>query len=181
VEAYATAIASALSDRLRAGGVDPSGVTLEVEPGRGLFADVGVHLATVRNVKRERDPKPWTWVETDTSEMFLLDSLVEHDRWHVVAVDRVAGSPELAVDVVGRSCGFDLIVPDAQLPSVDDGDILAFLDTGAYQDASATNFNAMPRPGTVLVRGSDVELIKRPETVDEVFARDRVPERLQEG
>ena len=29
--------------------------------------------------------------------------------------------------------------------------MLAFLDTGAYQDASASNFNALPRPGTALV------------------------------
>ncbi len=57
--------------------------------------------------------------------------------------------------------------------------MIAFLDTGAYQDACANNCNALPRPGTVLVSGDQAEWIKRPETVAEVFARDIVPERLR--
>jgi len=178
IEAYAATIAGALSERLTARGLDPAGIALEVEPGRGLFADAGLHLTTVKNVKRERDPESWVWIETDTSEMFLLDSLVEHNRWTCLAANRVDEPPTQRADVVGRSCGFDLIAPDVDLPAVEDGDLLAFLDTGAYQDASATNFNAMPRPATVLVSGGDVELIKRAESMTDVFARDLVPSRL---
>jgi diaminopimelate decarboxylase len=59
------------------------------------------------------------------------------------------------------------------------GDVLAILDTGAYQDASATNFNAMPRPGTALVNGADAEVVRRPETIEDVFVRDVIPERLR--
>jgi diaminopimelate decarboxylase len=64
------------------------------------------------------------------------------------------------------------------LPELDEGDVLAFLDTGAYQDASASNFNALPRPATVLVHGDEAELIKRAETIDDVFGRDTIPARL---
>jgi len=175
---YAAAIAVPLAVRLRSHGVEPDGVALEVEPGRGVVAHAGVHLTTVRNVKREAEPMPWTWVETDTSEMFLLDSLVEHNLWQCVAATRMDAPAVGPVDVVGRSCGFDLIVPDADLPAVGDGDLLAFLDTGAYQEASATNFNAMPRPASVLVRDDTVTLIKRAETVEDVFSRDVIPDRL---
>lgn len=179
VEEYGVAIGTTLATALGRRGVDPSGIALEVEPGRGLFADAGIHLTTVRNVKHEDDPEPWTWVETDTSEMFLLDVLIEHSRWECLAVERMDEPAESTVDVVGRSCGFDLIAAEVALPGVGEGDVLAFLDTGAYQDSSATNFNAMPRPGTVLVREGSAELIKRPETVDEVLGRDVVPERLR--
>ena len=58
------------------------------------------------------------------------------------------------------------------------GDLLALLATGAYQDAGANNFNALPRPATVLVSGAQAEVVKRRETIAEVFARDVVPERL---
>ena len=175
---YARSIGDALAARLRGRGLDPDGIALEVEPGRALFADAGIHLATVRHVKRETEPMPWTWVETDTSEVFVLDVLIEHNRWQVVAAERMDDAAVDPVDVVGRSCGFDLIVPDADMPAIREGDLVAFLDTGAYQDASATNFNAMPRPATVLVDGDGVELIKRAETIEDVFARDIVPERL---
>ena len=73
-----------------------------------------------------------------------------------------------------------MIVPDAGLPSVEAATCSAFLDTGAYQDGAASNFNALPRPGTVLVtRRSEAELIRRHETLADVFARDLIPERLR--
>ena len=48
----------------------------------------------------------------------------------------------------------------AHLPEVEWGDVIAFLETGAYQESSASNFNALPRPATVLVHGGDAEVIK---------------------
>jgi diaminopimelate decarboxylase len=173
LERYAEAIGGALAPELAAAGIDPAGRVLEVEPGRSLYGDAGVHLTRVLGVKREGE---FTWVETDTSEAFLPDGLLEHNRWTVVAASD--GPAVLTADVVGRSCTFDVIVADATLPAVEPGDVLAVLDTGAYQDAGASNFNAMPRPGTVLVRGREAELVRRAETPDDVFARDLVPARL---
>jgi diaminopimelate decarboxylase len=118
------------------------------------------------------------WVETDTTEMFMADLLIEHARFGVIDASQADSPTTETADVVGMSCGFDVLVPDARLPKVRTGDVLAFLDTGAYQDACASNFNGLPRPGTVLVSGADAEWIKRPETVEDVFARDVVPERL---
>jgi diaminopimelate decarboxylase len=154
------------------------GMALEVEPGRSLYGNAGIHLARVVNVKREALPKPQRWVESDTTEMFLPDSLIEHNRWNVVVATRPDAEPIGAADIVGISCGFDVMVPSEPLPELDEGDVLAFLDTGAYQDASASNFNALPRPATVLVHGDEAELIKRAETIDDVFGRDVIPARL---
>jgi len=36
----------------------------------------------------------------------------------------------------------------------------------------AANFNALPRPGSVLLDQGSARLVKRHETVDDVFARD---------
>ena len=136
-------------------GIDPAGVRLEVEPGRGLFADAGVDLATVGNVKRQHEPTELTWVETDSSdELDLPDVNLDLNRWRCVAVSRADSPAIVTADVTGRTCALDVIVPDADLPEVEPGDVLAFLDTGAYQEAGASNFNALPRPGTVLVTGA---------------------------
>lgn len=178
VDEYAEVVTSSLRGELARRGVPADGIALEIEPGRSLYADAGVHLATVRNVKRESHPESWCWVETDTTEMFLPDSLIEHNRWTVMPAARSAQTPTELVDVVGKSCGFDLMVPSVRLPHAEEGDVLAFLDTGAYQDASSSNFNALPRPATVLVHEDRAEIVKRAETIDEVFARDLVPARL---
>ena len=167
IEAIAGAICGALAPH--------DGLVLQIEPGRSLHADTGIHLATVLGIKRARDR---TWIETDTSEQFLLDTIVEGNRWPVVVAGREDALPAGRSDLVGCSCGFDVIVADALLPEVAPGDVVALLDTGAYQESLATNFNAMPRPATVLVAGDRAEVIRRREREDEVFARDVVPTRL---
>lgn len=151
-----------------------------MEPGRALFADAGIHLASVRNVKAQTRPIPHRWIEVDTTEMFLPDGLIEHNRWVAIVANRTDDPVSQRGDVVGMSCGFDVIVPDAHLPEVTPGDVVAFLDTGAYQDAASSNFNALPRPATVLVHGDEAEIVKRAETVDDVFRRDVVPPRLRD-
>lgn len=179
IDEVAEAVTSTLRTELIGQGVDPQGIALEVEPGRSLFSDVGIHLATVRNLKHESVPEPFTWVETDTTEMFLPDSLIEHSRWTVLVANRADQPSRQMADVVGMSCGFDVIVPQAQLPEVAVGDVLAFLDTGAYQEVVSSNFNALPRPATLLVHGGEAEIIKRAETIKDVFARHIVPDRLE--
>jgi diaminopimelate decarboxylase len=179
MEAYADAVATSLRAGLRGHGLSTDGIRLEAEPGRALLADTGIHLATVRNVKAQTRPIAQRWIELDTTEMFLPDGLIEHNRWTAVVAGR-AGLPATQVaDVVGMSCGFDVIVPGASLPEVEPGDVMAILDTGAYQDAASSNFNALPRPATILVHGDRTEVVKRAETVDDVFRRDTVPERLR--
>jgi diaminopimelate decarboxylase len=175
---YAGEVARTLAAALERRGLARPGTILEAEPGRAIYADAGLHLATVTNVKQQRDPQPQRWIETDTSEIFLFDTTLEGSLFPVVAVERPSAPSAGCVDVTGISCNFDLIAPAVELPDVAVGDVLAFLETGAYQEASAANFNGLPRPATVLVAGSLAELIKRRETVDDVLARDLVPDRL---
>ena len=72
-----------------------------------------------------------------------------------------------------------MLARQVQLPAVAPGDTLAFLDTGAYEDACAANFNALPRPAIVLVSGDGAEIVRRAETIADVFARDVIPDRLR--
>ena len=179
IEEYASALTGSLRAELLRAEMDPTGKVLEVEPGRSLFAAVGIHLATVRNLKAQTAPIPWSWVETDTTEMFLLDGIVEHCLWPTIVAGKADQPATRTADIVGISCGFDVLVHQARLPEVEPGDVLAFLDTGAYQEACSNNFNALPRPATILVRGGEAEPIKRAETVEDVFRRDIVPPRLR--
>jgi diaminopimelate decarboxylase len=181
LEAYAETICTRLADRLDGIGIAPGDILLELEPGRALYADAGVHLATIGNVKRQTEPRRLVWVETDSSDAYLPDVNLELNRWTCLPVRNAAAEASMVADVTGRTCALDVIVPDAELPAVEAGDVVAFLDTGAYQDAGASNFNALPRPGTALVSGDGAELIRRHETLDEVFARDLIPARLRDG
>ncbi len=178
---YADEICTHLLGGLGALGIAAETIQLEIEPGRALYADAGIHLATVGNVKRQTEPVALIWVETNSSDAYLADVNLEYNRWTCLAAGNAEATPTMVADVTGRTCALDVIISDADLPEVAAGDVLAFLDTGAYQDASASNFNALPRPGTILVAGDSAELIRRHETIEDVFARDVIPERLRDG
>jgi diaminopimelate decarboxylase len=176
---YAGAVAAGLAEGLRAAGVDPRGIALEIEPGRAVYGSAGVHLSTVLNVKRQAAPVPRVWVGCDSSEVLLSDTGWEHSRWDPVCTDPVTGADQ-EVDVVGVSCGFDTITPGARLPGgIAAGDVIAFLAAGAYEETLAGNFNSMPRPASVLVSGDRAELVRRAETLADVTRRDRLPLRLR--
>ncbi len=177
---YAAAVAGGLDEGLRASGVDPRGIALEIEPGRAVYGSAGVHLSTVLNVKRQAAPVPRVWVGCDSSEVLLSDTGWEHSRWDPVCADPVTGSDQ-EVDVVGVSCGFDTITPGARLPDgIAAGDVIAFLATGAYEETLAGNFNSMPRPASLLVSGDRAELVRRAELLSDVTRRDRLPLRLRD-
>jgi diaminopimelate decarboxylase len=172
VDHYAEVMCSSLAEALTAEGMAPSGTTLEIEPGRACYADAGVHLSRVVNVKTESEPALLRFVELDTTEMFLIDLHLEHNRWSHIVASRASDPLTAVADLVGTSCGFDTIVPDAGVPEVGPGDVVAFLDTGAYQEPCASNFNAIPRPATVLVRDDTARVVRRAETIEDVFRRD---------
>jgi diaminopimelate decarboxylase len=171
---YMAALSHGLSASVASGGMSPAGITLQVEPGRSVYGNAGIHLTSVLNIKHQDRPQPRTWIETDTSEAFLGDTIIERNSWTVVLADEPDRIERMDAAVTGISCGFDLLVPTKPQPRVVAGETLAVLDTGAYQDATANNFNAMPRPASVLVSGNESRLIRRPETLDDIMARDVV-------
>jgi len=179
IESYAATIAGTLRAELRRQAVDTIGVRLQTEPGRALYGDTGIHLARVKVVKRQTRPIPYAWVLIDTTQFFLAGGVLEHNRHPFVVANRADAAPTMRADIVGHSCYADQIVPGAHLPDVREGEIIALLETGAYQESSASNFNALPRPATVLVSGADAEIVKSAESTADVYARDRLPDRLR--
>ncbi|MQA73419.1 MAG: hypothetical protein GEU88_03530 [Solirubrobacterales bacterium] len=57
IDTYAAVVCEHLAARLDGLGIRAAEVQLEIEPGRALYADAGVHLATVGNVKRQTRPR----------------------------------------------------------------------------------------------------------------------------
>jgi diaminopimelate decarboxylase len=56
-----------------------------------------------------------------------------------------------------------------ELPVVNEGDLLAILDAGAYGMVLASNYNSRLRPAEVLVDGKSVKVIRRRETMDDLL------------
>ena len=65
-----------------------------------------------------------------------------------------------------------------RLPPLRRGEVVAFLDAGAYGETKAATFNAQPRPATVLVSGAQADVITERETLRDVIGRYRMPPHL---
>jgi diaminopimelate decarboxylase len=178
IEDYAEVCTHTLRQELPRHGIDTRGLMLQLEPGRAIHGDAGIHLATVKNIKQIRSPIRWNIVVVDTTEFWFTGGRYEHHLHDYVFANKVG---ELAVDkadIIGRSCYADRLMPSVPIPNLVPGDVLALLDTGAYQEVSMSNFNAMPRPATVLVTGDQASVMRRRETEEDVLRRDVVPEHL---
>ena len=84
------------------------------------------------------------------------------------------GEPEtttgLIADITGRICeNTDRLAVDRAFPTVAEGDLVAIMDTGAYGFSMAHQFNTRPRPGEILLEGSKASLIRKRETIEDIF------------
>jgi diaminopimelate decarboxylase len=68
-------------------------------------------------------------------------------------------------DVVGPICETgDFFARDRKLPLVNEGDLLAILDVGAYGSVLSSNYNTRGRVAEILVDGKKANLIRRRES-----------------
>jgi len=122
-------------------------VTLVVEPGRWLVAPAGILVVQVVQVKRA-----WgrTFVAVDGGMNALLRPALYGARHRIVPVQ--ADEETHRVDVVGPNCeSADVLGRDYLLPPLQEGDLLAILDVGAYGRSMANTYNARPLPPEVVV------------------------------
>ncbi len=78
------------------------------------------------------------------------------------------------MDVVGPICeSGDALRLEIPLPVPDEGDLLAVLGAGAYGFSMSSSYNSRRRPAEVLVDGSEVHLIRRRETYEDLLRSER--------
>lgn len=180
LETLAATICETLKETLTETGIEQQNLRLQLEPGRALFTDAGIHLTRIKNIKTEQLHRPRRWCELDTSEVFLGIPGLNFDPPFDYAYANRANFPAThTVDLVGQTCNAELLFQQVPAPMLEIGDTVALLNTGAYIESMAANFNSLPRPGTVMVNGATAHLVKQHETIDQVFQRDQVPEHLQ--
>lgn len=167
----ASALAPVWEAGIRALGYEPE---LWIEPGRWLVGPAGYLLARVNSVKRTPSR---TFLNVDAGFNTLLRPSM-YGAYHRVRVVGRDGDEETA-DVAGDVCETgDLLAEARRLPRAAAGDLLVFLDAGAYGFSMTSEYNARPLPAEVLVDGDDALLIRRRGTLDDLFRSQVIPERI---
>jgi len=174
VEAYAEAVCPILLEALEGAGLPIP--ELWMEPGRYIVGNAAVLLATVGAVKRDAG---MTWVNVDASTNNLMRIDTSGSAHHVFPATGMHRPATERVSVVGETCIDSIFCADRWMPRLERGEPIVVLDAGMYAETGSTQLNGVPRPATVLVSSSESELIKQRETVEDVFAKHRIPRRLR--
>jgi len=159
VKAYASAIVQPLR-RL--------GLHVLLEPGRSIVGPAGLLLTRVI-YRKHNDGKQFVIVDAAMNDLMRPSLYGAHHE--IVPVVLAPQDNTLAkVDVVGPVCeSGDFFARNRELPAVQEGDLLALLDAGAYGMSLASNYNTRPRAAEVLVDGRRSALIRRRETLRDLL------------
>lgn len=144
-------------------------VQLLLEPGRSIVGPAGILLTSV-TYRKANDGKRFLVVDAAMNDL-IRPALygAYHEIVPVIENEGSAGKSEVT-DIVGPVCETgDFFARDRELAVVDEEDLLAILDTGAYGMVLASNYNTRPRPAEVLVSGKSVKVIRRREKVSDLL------------
>lgn len=152
------------------------GAQLVVEPGRLLTANAGVLVSRVTYVKEGEERR---FVILDAGMNDLIRPAMYDAHHDIVPVLKAKESQFKVYDVVGPICeSADLFARDRELPVVGQGDLVAILSAGAYGAVQASSYNARALVPEVLVRGRHFAVTRPRQSVDEMIARERLPDWL---
>lgn len=165
-----------------------STIELHFEPGRSIVGNTGILVTKVEYLKQNKH-KNFAIVDAGMND-FIRTML--YGAKHVIVpvtttVQPVAARSTISVttlmtdneqfseakqlyfDIVGPICeSTDVFATNQTLP-LTAGDLLAITNTGAYGSSMSSNYNSRPRCAEILVAGNSAKLIRKRETIDNLY------------
>ncbi|MGM9550972.1 MAG: diaminopimelate decarboxylase [Clostridia bacterium] len=144
---------------------------LVFEPGRSIVAPAGITLYTVGGVKEIENVR--TYVSIDGGMGDNPRYILYGSKYSAVLANNASAENVAPVTIAGKCCeSGDLIQENIMMPEIKVGDTIAILATGAYNYSMASNYNRIPRPPIVCVKGDEKKVIVKRETYDDIIKND---------
>ena len=150
---------------------------IEIEPGRLLVGNAGLLVSEVIYVKKGHD-----------REFLILDAAMNdllrpalYEAYHdiVPIVKSRLEHKDAVYDIVGPVCETgDTFAKSREMKKCKPGDLLAFRSAGAYGAAMASEYNTRPLVPEVLTNNGDYVVIRDRPSLEEIIARDKIPDWL---
>ncbi|MBI4148232.1 diaminopimelate decarboxylase [Candidatus Woesearchaeota archaeon] len=149
---------------------DLSPPTLIFEPGKFMVANAGIGL--VRVISKKKRPKKRLLVVDGSTYAFLPDPMIYKQYYEVLPVTKMNARRTREYTIAGCTCDcIDILARNRWLPKLEAGDLVTFMDCGAYSSVMASNFNTLKRPAAVMVKeNGTVKSIRRRDRYSEMFA-----------
>lgn len=142
-------------------------INLKIEPGRALVGDAGILLTEVTNIKNMD-----SWKEVGVDCGFGVFARPYVYKWNeggyhpIISANKFRQETNEIYTICGNSVlQGDYLAEDRKLPSLEVGDFLAILKTGAYGATMMSLFPGMRRAGEILIYRDKIKLIQKVEKI----------------
>ncbi len=143
------------------------------EPGRSIVGNTGLLMTAIEFLKPGEEKN---FCVVDAAMNDLMRPALYQAWMKVQPVVQGAGATT-TYDVVGPVCeSGDWLAKDRAL-AVEQGDLLAIMQAGAYGFTMSSNYNTRGRAAEVIVDGDQVHLVRRREEPSELFALETMLEK----
>ncbi|MDC4234661.1 diaminopimelate decarboxylase [Pasteurella multocida] len=159
--------ASALLDKLKA----YHELEIILEPGRAITANAGILVTKVEYLKHNED-RHFAIVDAGMNDM--IRPALYQAYMNIIEVDRTLTRDKAVYDVVGPICETSDFLGKQRELAIAAGDYLAQRSAGAYGASMSSNYNSRSRTAEVMVDGDQVHLIRRRETLEELWALEQL-------
>ena len=160
---YATALLNKLKDY--------EDLEIILEPGRAIAANAGILVAKVQYLKSNESRN---FAITDTGMNDMIRPALYEAYMNIIEIDRTLGRKKAIYDVVGPVCETSDFLGKQRELAIAEGDYIAQRSAGAYGASMSSNYNSRPRTAEVLVDGNKAHLIRRRESLSELWALESI-------
>ena len=145
-----------------------------LEPGRFLVSDACILLTKVNTIKITPHRQ---FAGVDAGFNTLVRPAMYGSYHHILVANKLCSPETETYDVVGPICeSGDALAKDRRLPRIDEGDLLAILNAGAYGFSMSSQYNARPRAAEVMVRNGNSVLVREREKFVDLLSRQMMVE-----
>jgi len=141
-------------------------LTLAFEPGKFLVSQAGQFLVKVNAVKQTTST---VFAQVDSGFNHLIRPMLYGAQHEIRNISNPDGR-ERFYSVVGYICETDTFANNRRITEINEDDILAFSNAGAYCYSMSSNYNSRYRPAEVLVYNGEAHLIRKRETFEDIIS-----------
>ena len=135
--------------------VKEANINIVLEPGRSITGNAGILISNVEYLKLTKY-KNFAIIDAGMNDL-MRPAL--YDAWHTVKAIKQNNSEKRNYEIVGPVCeSADVLAKDRELV-ISQGDLIAFMDAGAYGSVMSSNYNSRLKVPEILVHGSSLTLI----------------------
>ena len=160
---YATALLNKLKDY--------EDLEIILEPGRAIAANAGILVAKVQYLKSNESRN---FAITDTGMNDMIRPALYEAYMNIIEIDCTLEREKAIYDVVGPVCETSDFLGKQRELAIAEGDYIAQRSAGAYGASMSSNYNSRPRTAEVLVDGNKAHLIRRRESLSELWALESI-------